>query len=136
MLPTDNFPNNMKLADIMPIFLKKDPLQKENYIRLSVLSAISNIFGKLMQKQILGYVENLLSPYLNGYRKNFKVQQALLALMKNWKKVSDNKGFGGATLMDWMDLSKVFATIKYNLLIAMLGTYGSAVTVSSSFTVT
>ena len=53
-----------------------------------------------MQKQILGYVENLLSPYLNGYRKNFKVQQALLALMKNWKKVSDNKGFGGATLMD------------------------------------
>ena len=30
-LITDNFPDNLKLLDITPVFKKKDPLNKENY---------------------------------------------------------------------------------------------------------
>ena len=30
MLLIGNFPDNMKLADITPVFKKKDPLKKEN----------------------------------------------------------------------------------------------------------
>ena len=74
---------------------------------LSVLSAISNIFEKLMQKQILGHIEIFLFPYLCGYRKIFNTQQTLLALIENWKKVLEKKGFGEAVLMD---LSKAFDT--------------------------
>ena len=69
MLTTGNFPDNMKLADITPVFKKKYSLKKENYRPVSHLSAISKIFEKLMQKQIVGYMENFLSPYLCGYRK-------------------------------------------------------------------
>ena len=58
-----------------------------------------------------------LSPYLSGYRKRFKAQQALLAWYGNWEKVLDNKGFGRAVLMD---LSKVFDTIYRNLFITYL----------------
>ena len=87
MLSTGNFPDNMKLADITPVFRKKDPLKKENYRPVSILSAISKIFERLMQKQIVGYMENFLSPYLCGCRKNFNTQNALLALIENWKKV-------------------------------------------------
>ena len=68
MLSTGNFPDNMKLADITTVFKEKDPLKKENYRPVSVLSAISKNFEKLMQKQIVGYMENILSPYLCGYR--------------------------------------------------------------------
>ena len=59
MLPTGNFPDNMKIADIIPVFKKKDPLkkEKENHRPVSVLSAISKIIEKLMQKQIVGYME-------------------------------------------------------------------------------
>ena len=64
MLSTGNFPDNMKLADITPVFKKKDPLKKENYRPVSILSAISKIFERLMQKQIVGYMENFLSPYV------------------------------------------------------------------------
>ena len=74
-----------------------------------------------MQKQISGYISNYLSPYLCGYRKGFSSQQALLSLIENWKMVLDKKGFGGAVLMD---LSRAFDTIKYDLLIAKLYTYG------------
>ena len=83
MLSTGNFPGNMKLANITPVFKKKDPLKKENYRPVSILSAISKIFERLTQKQIVGYMENFLSPYLSGYRKNFNTQQALLALIEN-----------------------------------------------------
>ena len=49
ILSTGNFPDNMKLADITPVFKKKDPLKKENYRPVSILSAISKIFERLMQ---------------------------------------------------------------------------------------
>ena len=61
----------MKLADITPVFKKKDSLNKQNYRPISVLPSISKIFEKLIQKQINGYINNFLSPYLSGYRKGF-----------------------------------------------------------------
>ena len=48
MLTAGNFPENMKLTDITPVFKKKDPLKKENYRPVSILSATSKIFEKLM----------------------------------------------------------------------------------------
>ena len=74
-----------------------------------------------MQKQIVGHMEKFLSPYLCGYRKVFNTQQALLALIENWEKVLDNKGFAGAVLMD---LSNAFDTINHDLLVAKLHAYG------------
>ena len=71
MLSTGNFPDNMKLADITPVIKKKGPFKKENYRPVSILSAISKVFERLKQKQIVDYMENFLSPYLCGYRKNF-----------------------------------------------------------------
>ena len=44
MLSTANFPDNMKLANIAPVFKKKDSLQKENFRPVGILSAISKIF--------------------------------------------------------------------------------------------
>ena len=70
MLSTGNFPDNMKLCRHNTCFKKKDSSIQENYRPVSVLSAISKIFEKLMQKETVRYMENFLSPYLCGYRKN------------------------------------------------------------------
>ena len=48
------------------------------------------------------------------YRKGISTQHALLSLFEEWKKVLDNKGYGGIVLID---LSKAFDTINYDLLI-------------------
>ena len=104
MLKTENFPYNLKLADITPVFKKKNPFHKVNYRPVSVLPSISKVFEKLMQKQISDYISNYLSPCLCGYRKDFSSQQALMSLTENWKMVLDKKGFffggGRAVLMD------------------------------------
>ena len=49
------------------------------------------------------------------------ILNSLLALIENWKKVRDNKGFRGAVLMD---LSKPLDTINHDLLVAKLHAYG------------
>ena len=54
MLKTGNFPDNLKLADITPVFKIKNPLRKVNYRPVSALPSISKAFEKLMQKQISG----------------------------------------------------------------------------------
>ena len=67
------------------------------------------------------HVEEYLSPYLCGYRKEFSTQQALLSLLERWKNVLDKKRYGGAVLMD---LSKAFDTLNHDLLIGKLHAYG------------
>ena len=74
-----------------------------------------------MQKQINEHIKKKLSPYLCGYRKGFSTQYALLSLIERLKKILDEKGFGGAVLMD---SSKAFDPLNHELLIAKLSVYG------------
>ena len=51
-IKTGVFPQNLKLADVTPIFKKKDKHLKENYRPVSILPALSKIFERLMSYQI------------------------------------------------------------------------------------
>ena len=109
------FPDNLKLADITPIFKKDDATLAKNYRPVSVLPCASKRFERIIQKQLMSYVDKHLSPYLCGYRRGFSAQYALVSLIEKWKESLDKKGFAGAVLMD---LSKAFDTINHELLIA------------------
>lgn len=85
------------------------------------MPAVSKIFERIMQKQIIVYVQKFLSPLLCGYRKGFNAQYALTLMIEKWKHSIDSGGHAGAVLMD---LSKAFDTINYELLIAKLEAYG------------
>ena len=50
------FPENFKLADVSPIFKKKDQTFVESCRTVIVLPTVSKIFGRIMQKQIF-YVD-------------------------------------------------------------------------------
>ena len=85
-ISNSEFPENLKLADVTPVFTIKDPLDKWNYRPVSVLPPVSNIFERLMQEQINEHIKNKLSTYLCRYRKGFNTQYALLPLIELWKK--------------------------------------------------
>ena len=116
-----NFPTELKIANINPVFKKDNPLKTQNYRPVSVLPVVSTIFERLLHKQMSLHVDRFLSPYLCGYRKGFSTQQALISLLEKWKIVLDRKGYAGAILMD---LSKAFDTLNHDLLIAKLYAYG------------
>ena len=85
------------------------------------MPGVSKFFEILMHKQIRFYIDQCLSPYICGYSKAFAAQHALLSLLEKWKKMLDNKGYGGAILID---LSKAFDTVNHDLLVAKLHVYG------------
>ena len=121
MLRTGEFPEKLKLADVSPIHKKGDKTNKCNYRPVSILPIISKIYEKLLFYQLCEFFEDKLSIFQCGFRKGFSAQHCLIPLLEKWRAAVDNsKSFG--TLLT--DLSKAFACLPHELLIAKLHAYG------------
>ena len=56
------FPDNLKLADVTPVFKEDDPFDKKLQTCQRFTDYISKICEKLMQRQINNSIANHLSP--------------------------------------------------------------------------
>ena len=63
----------LNMADIFPIFQKKDNVDKENYRFVSILSHMSNVFKRLLHRQIDNFMNDKLSPLLNGFKERITI---------------------------------------------------------------
>ena len=73
------------MADVTPIFKKKNKTFVKNCRLVSALPTVSKIFERIMQKQITDYIGKFLFPFLCGYRKGFSTQYALPSLIDRWR---------------------------------------------------
>ena len=115
------FPDKLKETDVCVIHKKDDRCQKVNYRPISVLSAMSKIFERIMSEQINQFFVGILSSLLSGFRQGYSTQHALFRVVETWKKCLDTSGIAGTILMD---LSKAYDCIPHDLLIAKLEAYG------------
>ena len=132
-ISTGTFPDELKIADIVPVFKKEDQNDKTNCRPISLLPLISKIFEKFLYEQIGDFPNKILSPKLCGYRKGRSTQHALLNLLQNWQKCLDKSGVVGTVLMD---LSKALDCLPNDLLLAKLSAYGvdeSTITLIADF---
>ena len=120
-IQTGTFPELLKTATVSPVFKKEDPLSKENYRPISVLTVFSKIFERYYQSKLLPYFNRIMSDKLSAYRRNYSSQHVLLRLIENWRRCLDENKVVGAVLMD---LSKAFDCLSHELLIAKLEAYG------------
>ena len=121
----NKFPNELKIADITPIFKKEDPLDKTNYRPISILPTVSKIFERILFNQLQCFSNKFLSPLLCGFRKGYTTQYALINLLQKWQKCLDaSDGIVGTLLMD---LSKAYDCVNHDLIIAKLEAYGVGV---------
>ena len=58
-----NFPKIIKLADVPPIFIKRDKAFVENYRPINVLATVSKIFERIMEIQISYYIGKFIFPF-------------------------------------------------------------------------
>ena len=114
------FPNDLKHADIVPIYKKNNNCKKENYRPVNILPNLSKIHEKLKYNQIYEYV-NILFPSQCDFRKEYSAQHCLLVMIEKFKKAIETGNEFGALLTD---LSKAFACINHPLLITKLYNYG------------
>ena len=117
------FPDDLKFAEVTPIFKKDNKLHKKNYRPVSVLQTLSKIFESVLINQLLDYFETnqILSSNMSGFRKSYSCQSVLLKYVEDCKQALDNDEICGSILTD---LSKAFDCLPHRLLIAKLSAYG------------
>ena len=63
------YPDDLELAEVSPVFKKKNDLGKENYRPVSVLSYVTKVFERIIYQQIENFMKDKLSNLLTGFRK-------------------------------------------------------------------
>ena len=67
MIDEDTFPSQAKIASILPFYKDKgDRSDNSNYRPLSILSALSKNFERLIHNQLASYIDNICSPYISA----------------------------------------------------------------------
>ena len=86
------FPDDLKLADVSPIFKKEDSFDKESYVPVSI-------------KQIIHYDYKFFT-YLCSFKKTITLNNSLLKMVEIWKKDLDKGDKIGVILTDFHQMLK------------------------------
>jgi hypothetical protein len=121
MIETNIFPDDLKKAQVTPLYKKDDPFVMKNYRPVSILSSTSKVFEKVINDQLCTYFDNIFHNFLAAFRPKYGCQTTLLRLIEDWKMALDNNEHVGAILMD---LSKAFDCLPHNLIALKLKAYG------------
>ena len=115
------FPDKVETADITPAFKKGDKQDKSNYRPVSILLILLKVYEKCLYKQVANCMETILSNFQCGFRKGFDAKQCLVGMIEKATRIM-NKGEHFSALLT--DLSKAFACLPHDMLIAKLDAYG------------
>ena len=77
------FPDELKLAQVVPIFKAGDEQLVQNYRLISVLPFISKIYEKIVANYLIDFLDsnNLLYKYQFGFRKSHSTSHAIITLV-------------------------------------------------------
>jgi len=117
------FPNNLKIAKVVPLFKSGDSEIPTNYRPISVLTYFSNIFEKVLYGRLNDYFtkNNLLSQQQYGFRNNHSTSLAITDLYENLLHNLNNKLMSCAV---FLDLRKAFDSVNHSILLTKLERYG------------
>lgn len=122
-LITGIFPDQLKIAKVVPLFKKGEVTEISNYRPISLLPAISKIFEKTMYNRLVEYFEqyNLFDDSQHGFRKGKSVTTAAVDFVESIIKSIDNHE---KVISIFMDLSKAFDKVCHKTLLKKLENYG------------
>ena len=117
------FPTKLKIAKVLPFLKKDDVTLMDNYRPISLLTSISKLFEKVVFDQLYDYFQNnhLFYSSQYGFRKLHSTEFAALELIDRTLKDIDERNISVAI---FMDLSKAFDTLDYQILLKKLDYYG------------
>ena len=117
------FPDELKIANVIPLFKSDDPELFNNYRPVSLLCTVSKVFERIMYNRLLSFLDEykILFSYQFGFRKHHSTYMALMTLMDNLTHCLDN---GEYVIGIFLDFSKAFDTVDHNILLQKLSLYG------------
>ena len=117
------FPDELKIAKVCPVF--KGGLRSSflNYRPISVLQSFSKIFEKIVYNRLESYIlsNNILINNQYGFR---PVHSTYMAMLDMVNKVSESIDNHEVSIGIFIDLSKAFDTLNHSILLSKLKLYG------------
>ena len=117
------FLNNLKIANVIPIFKKDNHTICNNYHPISLLSNISKIIEKLIHNRLTMFLNknNVLYERQFGFRPNHSTTHALLEITEKIKQACNSEKYACGV---FLDLQKAFDTVNHDILLKKLNHYG------------
>lgn len=117
------FPDILKLACVIPLYKKGDPLKIENYRQISLLSTLSKLLERLVYNIITKYLNklNIITPCQHGFREHMSTETASYHLLNFVYKELDE---GKYVILLMFDLSRAFDTVNIEFLCDKLSSIG------------
>ena len=105
-------PDELKIANVIPLYKCDDPKLFNNYWPVSVFPSVSKVFERIMYNQLIAYLNEykILFSYQFGVRKQHSTYMALMTSMDKLTKCFDNDEY---VIGVFLDFSKAFDTVSY-----------------------
>ena len=110
------FPEELKLARVVPFLKAGDPSQIANYRPIYVLTFFSKVFEKSMYNCILKFMDDkhVFYEHQYGFRQKYSTQQAIITLVD---KIITSLDKGDIVISVFLDLKKAFDTVDHHILL-------------------
>ena len=117
------FPNQLKIANIIPIFKSGDMEQVGNYRPVSLLTTFSKIFEWIFYDRLKSFLkkQKILYDLQFGFHEEHSTYMAITILMDKVIRALEK---GHYVIGLFLDFSKAFDTVNHNILLKKLEHYG------------
>ena len=122
-LTTLTFPKSWKLAKVIPLLKKGDPLNPQNYRPVALLSVLSKVLERVIFMQVVKYMDknSLFHPSHHGSRAGHSTSTALIEMYDSWVESVEKGSMAGVMMID---LSAAFDLVDHPLLLQKLQLLG------------
>ena len=119
------FPNDLKIANVLPLYKADDPLPRcfNNYRPVSLMCILSKVSEKVTYDRLLHFLEehHFFVNEQFGFRKSHSSYMALMTLTDKLIESLDKKEY---IIGIFLDFSKAFDTVDHKILLDKLYHYG------------
>ena len=112
----------MKIAIVLPAFKTGNTAGISNYLPISALTCFTKILERVMYNCLYQYLsdQKILHPQQFSFRKVHSIEHVIAQLVDQIYKSFENDNY---TVCNFVDLSKVFNTVDYTILLKKLQIY-------------